>query len=137
MKHPYITLFIALTFIINTNNAQAQILNNIGLKGGISISNQKYYFKSMIENLDKRLPILSLSYAINGEIFNSKHFNMITDIGYTSKGCVLKIPYTQIDMPEGNGTYSYLDSRFTFLFFNAMVKYKYPVRSITPYILGG
>ena len=128
------TLFL-LSFLFSTVIANGQLVNSIGVKGGISIANQEWDYKSIDSRIEKnnRTGIYS---ALSLEFFKSKNLSLITDIGFIEKGHKEDIEMTSADSPE-SGPIKTFDTKFSYFEFVPMLKIRKEIGKLIPYALLG
>ncbi len=132
MKQILILLFTLTTIL----QAKGQVIKCIGIKGGVSVANQTWHFKSIDETLNKENG-QGFYGAVSLEFLKSKYFSLTTDFGYCAKGNTEKVLNTTIDMPEGDGTYETFDTKFNYLTFSPMLRMRYETTHFIPYALLG
>jgi hypothetical protein len=132
MKIIFSTAFFLLTF----NFLSGQVLQSIGIRNGVSISNQDWLLKSSNIQLPTD-PYYGVYTGLTMDFLQSKYFNITTDIGYVRKGHIQKFENSTEDMPEGDGTYSNRGTAFDFLTFSPLLRVKYEMKQWTPYALFG
>ncbi len=126
---------VLLIIILLPQENEAQILRNVGIKTGISISKQNWTDKSSEVTLDKDYRT-GLNFALNLEWFNNEYITLITDIGYVQKGFKEDIMMTSIDNPE-SGPLKTFKTRFDYLYFSPQLKIRKEFNNIIPYIFFG
>ncbi len=129
-----IILTFALTIIIY--NTQAQVLKSIGLKGGMSLANQSFEYKTDNSNLDFDYK-LGVYNALTAEFFNTKHVSLVTDLGFVQKGKQIDVQKTTLEMPEGTGEFETWKSTLNYLTFSPMLKGFYNINKFTGYAFIG
>lgn len=132
MKRILITIFSLLTVTL----VSGQVIQSFGIKSGLSIANQTWYYKSLNLTLKKHYRQGFYS-VVTLDFLQSKYFNITTDIGYCQKGNREKIANTTVNMPEGDGTYKNYDTKFNYFTFSPLLKVKYQTTHWTPYALMG
>src|SRR4030095_11003654 len=132
MKQILVLLFLCSTIL----QSSAQVLKNIGIKGGVSVANQNWYFKTtdFTLNTNNRNGLYG---AVALEFLKSKYLSLSTDFGYCAKGSTTEVPHTTIDMPEGDGKFNTYDSKFDYLTLSPMLKIRYETKHLVPYALLG
>lgn len=128
-----LTIFLSLSIVIITNG---QIIKSIGIKEGISIANQTWFYKSIDLTLKKDYRVGFYS-AATLEFIKSKNFWLLTDLGYCQKGSKEKMKNTTDYMPEGDGTYKTYNTKFDYLTLCPLLKILYPSSHFIPYALSG
>lgn len=124
-------------FIVSfiSQEINAQILRDIGIKTGTSISKQNWTYNSINveQNKDYRT---GLNFALNLEWFNNDYVTLMTDIGYIQKGTKEEIMSTTIDNPESKSSKTF-DTRFDYLYFSPQLKIRKEFNKLTPYVFVG
>lgn len=130
------TLLLAnLLAIFIFHNTNAQIIKDIGVKSGISLSSQNWIYNGTDIEL-KRDYRTGLNFAVNLEWFDNDYFTLITDIGYIQKGFKEEIMMTTPDNPD-SGPLKTFDTRFDYLFFSPQLKVRKEINRIIPYVFVG
>ena len=129
------TLSTFLSFLTITL-VSGQVVQSFGIKNGLSITNQTWFFKSINLTLEKDYRQGFYSVATL-DFLQSKYFNITTDIGYYQNGSKEKIANTTVNMPEGDGTYKIYNTKFNYFIFSPQLKLKYQTTHWTPYALLG
>lgn len=128
-----ILIFVLSLIVINTN---AQVLKSIGLKGGISLANQSFEYKT--DNTNREFDYkLGLYSAVTAEFFTFKHLSLVTDLGIVQKGMQIDVQKTTNEMPEGTGEYETWKSTLNYLTFSPMLKGFYNINKFTGYAFIG
>lgn len=129
----YLLLIFALA---SSSVLNAQLLQSVGVKSGLALANQSWLLKSGDKLFD--------TYWRNGfygalslEFSKSKHWSLVTDLGYYSKGHVQEVLNSSVILPEGDGTFATFDTRFSYLVLNPMLKWRHETKHFTPYALLG
>lgn len=130
-----ILLVLILTFI--TTYSKSQLVNSLGIKGGISIANQKWKFTDSTYTGFERVNKSGLNFFITADFLKSKIFKLIGDLGYCEKGSQTKVQYTTPELPEGDGSYIYYKDKVNYLSFSLNAKIEYPFKNIIPYLFVG
>jgi len=133
MKKTVLLTFLIVLFVFQETNAQ--ILRDVGIKTGISISKQNWTYKSGEMTLEKDYRT-GLNFALNLEWFNNDYITLITDIGYIQKGFKEEIMMTSIDNPE-SGPLKTFKTRFDYLYFSPQLKIRKEFNKIIPYVFFG
>ncbi len=131
-KSILLTIIIALVFNMGI---RSQIIKDIGIKSGLSLSQQTWSAKS-IDFERKKDYRMGLNFALNLEWFDNKYFTLITDIGYIQKGCKEEIMITSESSPETGPLKTY-DTRFDYIYFSPQIKVRKEFKRIIPYIFVG
>ena len=133
MKKIAILTLLIVSFILQKTNAQ--ILRDVGIKTGISISKQNWTYNSIDKVLKKDYRI-GLNIALNFEWFNNDYVTLITDIGYIQKGFKEEIMMTTVDNPE-SGPLKTFDTRFDYMYFSPQLKIRKEFNDFIPYVFAG
>lgn len=128
--------FVLFITLLTCSISYAQILHSIGMKGGISNSNQTWYLKSIdkIQNTDFRNGTYT---ALSLELFNTTYLSLVTDVSFSEKGHTMQVPNTTNNNPDGDGTFKTLDTKFNYLGISPMLKARIETNYIIPYVLLG
>lgn len=124
--------FLALTvLLVHTQLSSSQFLTGLGIKGGMTFSNQKYdnkFFADFETNL-----IQGFNGSIYGEFLNFNNFNLILETGYERRGYILPIIKTdEFGNILGEDEYKY---RTNYIFTSLGAKLKTKGKYITHYLL--
>lgn len=111
-------------FISFAFQSKSQTLNSIGITGGVSYGNQRFYFYDPVA-IARKKHFLGYNASIFGEFFNDDYFRWVTEIQYDQKGSIDKQP-----------TVSY-SNKLHYLCWNNYLKLRYEMYSIIPYVLVG
>ena len=112
MKKTALLTFLILLFVFQKTNAQ--VLRDVGLKSGISISKQTWIYGNGGMTFDKDYRT-GMDFALNLEWFNHDYITLITDVGYIQKGFKEEIMMTTPDNPE-SGPLKTIKTRFEYLY---------------------
>jgi len=118
------------------------ILRNIGIKTGTSISNQNWTLKfadgQTINNfLGDEDYITGLNFALNIEWFNGDYITLITDIGYIQKGFKVDVPIVNFEQPNRGTQVEPLKLKINYLYFSPQLKIRKDFNKLTPYAFVG
>jgi hypothetical protein len=129
---------IILTFVLSLTiySTQAQVLKSIGLKGGMSLSNQTFDYKTIYLKREFEYKP-GLYSAISAEFLGFKHFSLVTDLGYLQKGMQFRMQETTPELPEGTGKFTTVKNTLGYLTFSPMLKGFYNINKFTAYALLG
>lgn len=132
MKIKILTIVLSLTLF----NSNAQVLESIGIKGGLSLANQSFESKTLNSKqvFDYKLGAYS---AITAEFFKLKHMSLVTDLGYVQKGMQVEVQETTPQMPEGTGKFNTWKSTIGYLTFSPMLKGFYDFKRFTVFAFVG
>jgi hypothetical protein len=128
MKSKIFTLF---TLLICCNFSQSQIVKSIGIKSGISLSNQSWEETHLSNDyIFNASP--GLYEAITFDFFDKEYWQLSADLGiYQSASKSEKSPFPSYTF-ESNPSF---DFKFGFITFNPAFKLKIPLKSFTAYAL--
>jgi hypothetical protein len=128
-------LILLITYANGQETRDHQI--GIGIKSGITIANQTWKYKS-IDLTQKKDNIVGLYEGVCMEIQQKKGFvSSIMDFAYYQKGFTDKIPNITATMPEGDGTYRNISTKFNYLLIGVNWKARYEKGHFVPYALLG
>jgi opacity protein-like surface antigen len=112
--------------------SDAQIVNSIGFKSGISLANQTWYYKTY--NLPVHKGVRVGAYAgISLEFLKGKYLSLATDLAYVEKGNVERLPSS----PTSNSQFESLNTCFAYFSVSPMLKVRYEFKRVVPYVLLG
>lgn len=123
-------LILSFIFIFSLLGGKAQFLNSIGITGGVSYSNQKFFFRDPSEVLKKKYK-WGFNGSVFAEFFSHDYVRWVSEIQYNQKGSDDKRTETDPDT-----TYT-LRNRLQYLTWNNYLKVRYELFSIIPYVLIG
>jgi hypothetical protein len=104
--------------------AEGQFLNSIGITGGGSLGNQKFYFSDPLA-ISRKKYIPGLNASVFAEFGSGNYARWVSEIQYNEKGSRDKQP---------EGTYT---NKLQYLCWNNYLKLRYEMYSFIPYILLG
>ena len=133
MKKTILLSILIASFIIQKTNSQ--VIRNVEIESGISLSKQTWTYKSIDHTLKKDNRI-GLNLSVKLEWFNYDYLTLITDMGYIQKGCKEEIMMTTPDNPE-SGPLKTFDTRFDYFYFSPQLKIRKEFNRIIPYIYAG
>jgi len=130
------TKLLTLILIIIVLHSNGQVIESLGLKGGISISNQTYEYKTLgfTDKYDYKVGIYSV---LTAELFKGEFLSLSTDFGFVQKGMQQKLEETTVEFPEGTGEYTTLKTTFGYVSLSPMLKGFYNFNRFTTYALIG
>jgi hypothetical protein len=120
-------------------NAEAGSLCGIGVEGGLSLTSQKWDYKSNL--LFYAIPMKDWDQHANAGIFfqflNCKYFNLLFDVAYNQKGGLDKhgIPSPLLD--ANIGILFAVWNRIDYLSLSSRAKFKYKIGFIEPFFTIG
>ena len=138
MKRLFPVILFAL--IIGTMDVHCQFIESVGLKAGISLSNQSYRFTPLDYSLETDL-IIGPGIAVFMESFSKEHLSFQLDLEYAAKGSktntqsitVNHLENDRIIVNKGDLTVS----KFHYISLSPMARYRIGNESIKPYALLG
>jgi hypothetical protein len=132
MKPKLLTLILLILALYS----YGQVIESIGLKGGISFSNQTYHYRTVdwTFKYDYKPGIYS---TLTAELFKGKFLSLSTDLGFIQKGTTRKVEITTPENPQGTGEYTMLKTTIGFISLSPMLKGLYSFKSLTTYALIG
>ena len=127
---------VILLIVISSSFSYSQILNSIGFKGGVSLSNHNWN-DTFWQPYFNFTPIPSFYGVVSAEFVNKEHWNIMTDLGYYQSGSnVVFNPNTfrYFGLESSPG-----ETKFTisFITFSPAIKLKTQINKITPFIFIG
>lgn len=131
MKRSVVFAFALLSMVYSG----AQIVKSIGIKSGVSLANQTWYYKAF--NLPVHHSVKAGMYsAVSLEFLKGKYLSFATDLAYVEKGNVEILP-SVTSGPYSNADYVRLHTRFAYFSVSPMVKARYEFKHVVPYVLLG
>lgn len=132
MKKQALTIILALTMLYSTG----QVVESIGIKGGISFANQTWEFKSpdFTNKMDYKIGMYSV---LTANFFKTKHLCLTTDIGLVQKGFQEEIPMTSEEFPEFISSYKTYKSTINYLTFSPKLSVNYDFDKLITYLFVG
>jgi len=110
--------------ILNTLGSSAQYVNSIGITGGLSLGNEKFYLSDPL-SISKKKYVLGYNGSIFVEFFNGDYARWVSEIQYNQKGSKDK---------QSEGNYS---NKLNYICWNNYLKLRYELYRIIPYVLFG
>lgn len=117
-----------------------QLPSSYGLKAGLSMANQSWQFSNLDYTLDTEI-LYSFTAALFLEAFKGEHFSFQLDMSYELKGSSTSTESITVHhlndnlISENEGDLS--TSRFTYLSFSPMARYRFDLEHLVPYFLLG
>jgi len=111
-------------FLVVAIQCKAQFFNSIGITGGVSFGNQKFYFKDP-SSLSRKKYFIGFNGSFFAEFFSADYARWVSEIQYNQKGAI-------DNQPEAKYT-----NRLHYLSWNNYLKLRYELYSIIPYLLIG
>jgi hypothetical protein len=130
-----ILLALILLFIITYS--KGQLVKSIGLKGGVSIANQKWEVDGKYNSDDGRVNKTGFNLALTADFLKSKYFKFASDVTYCEKGHRIKLLYTTPELPEGDGSYIYFKEKANYLSLSVDAKPCFQIKNFIPYLVIG
>ncbi len=122
--------------LISSSQCHAQMRIGYGIKAGAVSASQTWH----ITNLAYNLPVesrLGYNAGIYIEMINQSSASLLMEVHYLQKGFGMSLPEGTPSFPEGAGEPLTYSARLDYLSIPIMVKARYDLPTITPYILGG
>ena len=116
-----ILIFLILLF---STQSKAQFLNSIGITGGVSAGNQKFYFYDP-NSISRKKYVFGFNGSVFAEFFSHDYARWVTEIQYNQKGSIDK---------QAEGNYA---NKLHYICWNNYLKLRYEMYSIIPYVLIG
>jgi hypothetical protein len=131
---------IGLIWITGPQPAKGQLIRSLGMKAGLSISNQTHQFTPIDYTLDTG-PLLAPSAALFMEAFRGESFSLQADLSYVCRGSttsthsitVNHLDQDRIIVNQGDP----VASRFHYLSLAAMARVRTELKNLVPYALAG
>jgi hypothetical protein len=133
-------LSIAMSMWVGIFVLYGQFPSSFGAKGGISVADQTYKFESIDYKLETE-PVLGPAFSLFMEAFRGNHFSMQLDLSYFLKGSKTSTESITVDHINNDriiineGELS--TSKFSYLSFAPMARYRLGKGSFQPYFLLG
>jgi len=127
-------IIIILLFVFLINVSRAQLINNYGLKIGITNSFEKWNYKSEFPNDFETGTKTGLNVSAFAQISDLPLF---AEIGYNQKGMHQRLEKTSVSDPEGTGEFINLYNRVDYLDFSLTARMSYAMPVVTPYLFAG
>jgi hypothetical protein len=122
-------------FTLYVFSAQGQTVKSIGIKGGLSIANQPWQYKT-INFTPQGYYKTGIYSVLTLELFQHKYLSLLTDLGFIQKGNQIEIEVTTTENPDG-GTLTKLKSTINYFTFSPLLKFRYDIKRWTPYVFVG
>lgn len=126
-----IIFLVLCVLFIYPHNTSSQFLTGLGIKGGITFSNQRQDFKFNVI-IDNSF-ILGFNGSVFGEFLDNKTFNLFAEAGYDRRGYIFNITKTD-EFGNKIGEYEVKNST-NYIFTSLGTRLKFPSKYVTPYIL--
>lgn len=130
------SFIIIILFIVFYLDANCQIISDYGIKLGIGLSNQSWDYQGDVLQFDFDSK-LGISPRLFADFLNISFFQIEGEIGYLRKGYEEKIPITTMAQPDGTGDFITTNIALDYLSVSALVKLKYELEIISPFIILG
>ncbi len=137
MNRVTIILFLITACTLSTHG---QVMGSFGLKAGFSLANQSYEFKPIDYNMETQA-ITGPALAIFMEAFKGERFSFQVDLAYAVKGSKTTTESVTVNHMENNrivvNSGDQTVSKFSYLAFSPMARYRFEMEQIVPYFLLG
>lgn len=124
------------TFTLLSFASQAQFINNVGIKSGVSIANQDWENKYIYLDFENEYRT-GLYLGVTYEMLKKEYFSLMADFGYVQKGTKFDLELTSENQPEGTGEFITVDNRYDFFVFQPLAKFRFPFKHVQPYVFAG
>ncbi len=120
-------------------NLYSQIINNYGLKIGLTSANQQFDYTDIIIDDQKFGVRKGINVSFFAEMMEVNHFSFVLNLSYNQKGMIDKIVMTKVWGNEDGfiSEKQEFDNRLDYLTISTNIKTRYELLSFTPYILTG
>lgn len=116
---------------IYPHNTSSQFLTGLGVKGGLTFSNQNFVYNISFPEDEHKL-ITGFNVGIFAELFTNKYLVLNFETGYDQRGYVwVAHPYNEFGDPLGEVDHGF---RTKYIFAELGPKFKLPGKLVTPYI---
>jgi opacity protein-like surface antigen len=132
MKKLTVTIILALTMIYSTG----QVVESIGIKGGISYASQTWEYTSPDFTVKKDFKTGS-AIVLTADFFKSRHLCLTTDLGFIQKGFQEEIPMTSEEFPEDVLYYKTYNATINYLTFSPKLSVDYKFNNLRAYCFIG
>lgn len=130
---PLYVIYCLFIFSVSCYNSNAQIVKSLSFKEGMSFANQNWNFKH-INVSNKRETLQGAFSGIEIEFLRGKFLSFSTEFSYCKKGHKVSIPFTNSDMPDGNGELIPVKFRFNYMSFSPQLSTRYKMKKWTSYV---
>ena len=117
-------------------SAVAQIIESVGIKAGISYSNQTYYYKTpgFSIKMDYKTGLYLVATA---ESFRGKHLALSTEAGFVQKGSQDEVELVTPEFPEDSGQFTTAKITYSYLTFCPALKAFFDLKKLSFYVQAG
>lgn len=132
MRKQALTILLTLTLLYSTG----QVVESIGMKGGISFATQTWAYKSpdFTNKMDYKTGLYSV---LTADLFKSRYLCMTADLGFVQKGFQEEIPMTSEEFPEFISSYKTYKSTINYLTFSPKLSINYDFDKVMVYVFTG
>lgn len=132
MKKYTLTIILGLTMLYST----AQVVESIGIKGGISFARQTWEYNSpdFTNKMDYKTGLYSV---LTANFFKTRYLCLTTDLGYIQKGFQVEVPMTSAEFPELISSYKTFKSTINYLTFSPKLSANYNFDRLIAYVFIG
>ena len=127
---------LAILFALTVSYSTAQVVESIGLKGGLSFANQTWEFNSPDFTNKKDFKIGMYS-VLTANFFKSEYLCLTTDIGLVQKGFQEDVAITNEESPELITSYKTYKSTFNYFTFSPKLSVNYDFNKLITYVFVG
>jgi hypothetical protein len=137
MKPRNVKRIVIAILVLNASTLFSQIVNKLGFKSGLSISQIEWKYTSNTYTninlkLDDRIGCIA---SVYGEFLNQKYYCFNADLGYIEKGGKAEIIF--VDEYNNFNSTKDITSKLDYLKLNVQIKGKYEIRRFIPYLALG
>ena len=131
VKTAFVLSFLIIIFL---STAYPQFFSGAGIKGGVTLSNQSWVSNSV--DLSERYEFnLGFNASVYGEFFNTKLFNLVSEVGYDRRGYAWTLDrFNQFGEKIGESKLKYYTNYISAAFLG---KLKAKLGSVVPYLMAG
>lgn len=128
-------LFQFFVMLLSVSTANAQLISQYGVFGGVTSAEHTYDGHSAFEHNQVRR--VGWHAGVFAEWLNDPYVSLVSQIWYAEKGAGLELLNTSYENPLGDGTTTTFCTRISYFSFGLLGKGKLPIGVFTPYLLAG
>lgn len=130
------TKLLVILLLFTALSPEAQIIESVGIKAGISYSNQNYSYKTAHFSMPMDYKT-GLYLVATAESFRGKHLSLSTEAGFVQKGSQDEVELVTPEFPEGSGQFSTAKTTFSYLTFSPALKAFFDLKKLSFYVHTG
>ena len=115
-------------------------MESFGFKAGVSMANQSYKFTPIDYTMETE-SVVGPTFGFFLEVLKGAHFSFQMDLAYTSKGSKTTTESITVNHMDNDRIYvnegDLLTSKFSYLSFSPMGRYRFEMEGMIPYLLLG